>query len=37
MGFLQSLAGSQTINAALAGEFSLAPFSPSKPTAAVRR
>ena len=35
--FLQSLAGSQTINEPLPGEFSLAPFSPSRPTVAARR
>jgi len=35
--FLQSLAGSQTINEPLPGEFSLAPFSPSRPSVAARR
>jgi trehalose 6-phosphate synthase len=35
--FLQSLAGSQTINEPLPGEFSLAPFSPSQPSVAGRR
>jgi trehalose 6-phosphate synthase len=37
MGFLHSLAGSQTINEALPGEFSLAPFAPSRSTVAARR
>jgi len=35
--FLKSLAGSQTINEALPGEFSLAPYAPPRPTVAARR
>src|SRR5262249_54037581 len=34
--FLKSLAGSQTINEALPGEFSLAPYAPPRPTVAAR-
>jgi trehalose 6-phosphate synthase len=37
MRFLRSLAGSQTINEPLPGEFSLAPFAPSRSSVGARR